>query len=450
MPEVHLPPLGETIDEARISVWLKAVGDHVRADEPFVSVETDKVETEIPAGVDGVVTALHAEEGDTVPVGSVLITVGDAAATSEPTSAPAAPVTQAAAATAPPAPATPALPAGSAGSGRLAPRDARVRSPLVRRLLVEHGLDPATVTGTGPDGRIRRDDVLAAVGGAAPATQPAAPAAPAPVAPAPAAPAAAAPTPAAPAPTAAEVPTADFADDPRWERFPRIRKVTGQRMLLSATTIPQVTTVIELDYERVHQARARHGRAYKERTGHSLTYLPFVALATANAVREFPHVNATVQGDGLLVHSELHLGIAVDLDFKGLVVPVVRDAHELRLEALAQRMSSLAGDARAKRLGIDQLTGSTLTITNPGGYGTHSGTPLVNPPEVAILCVEGIKQQPVAVQTDDGSTALAFHHIGHLSLTWDHRAIDGAYAAAFLAKIRNEIETRDWDDLLRA
>lgn len=434
MAEVHLPPLGDTVDEARVSSWLKQVGEQVALDEPLLVVETDKVETEIPSPVAGTLMEQLVQDGDTVDIGALLATVGASEQASppeevrntRPTAAPA----PAAAAAATDARATPvgAATARVTGSGRLAPRDSRVRTPSVRRLLVEHQLDPSTISGSGNDGRITRRDVLQA------AATPPAPLASA------GEPRAATPAPVVPAPDATP---RTYPDDPHWQQFSRVRKVTGQRMLLSATTIPQVTTVMKVDYENVYQARQLHGAAFRERTGQSLTYLPFVALAVVNAIAEFPLVNASVKGDGLVVHPAVHLGVAVDLDFQGLVVPVVRDAQELRLEAIASRVSDLARRARAKKLGSDDLSGSTFTITNPGGFGTLAGTPLVNPPEVAILCLEGISEEPVAVRMSDGTPSIAIHHVGHLSLSWDHRAIDGAYAAAFLARIRAELEQRD-------
>lgn len=443
MADVHLPPLGDTIDEARVTTWLKQVGDPVSFDEPLVSVETDKVETEIPSPLAGVLTAQLVREGETVGIGTVVaVVVGDEEAVPGPALVPSVPghsgtdtpATLVGVGDVDDEVATARMPSRG-GIATIAPRDNRVRTPLVRRLLVEHGLDPAAITGSGIDGRITRDDVLAAARRDGPAAPPAPTLVPVPAA--------------APATLPTPVVGPDPVDDPHWQPFSRIRKVTGQRMLLSAQTIPQVTTVMRVSYENVYRARQEYSAAFRDRTGQSLTYLPFVSMAAIRAIAEFPHVNASVVGEGLRVHPEVHLGIAVDLDFQGLMVPVVRGAQDLRIEALATRTADLASRARARQLGHDDLTGSTFTITNPGGYGTLAGTPLVNPPEVAILCVEGISEDPVVVTTADGSKSIAIHHVGHLSLSWDHRAIDGAYAAAFLAKIRSELETRDWAALLR-
>ena len=455
MRDVHLPPLGDTVDEAQIVSWLRRVGEPVEVGEPLVVVETDKVQTDIPSPVAGVLQEQLVGDGETIAPGTVIARVASPAdppgngagapdpgglvgvsGTGAPTSLVGAPDLLTAAAPGVPARAVAPAALHAVPPARLRPRSASVRTPVVRRLLAEHGLDPHGMVGTGRDGRITRSDVLAAVG------QPRAPESTA-LARA-AVDAVAAPSPSLGGPAAQSSPSAD----PRWQPFSRIRKVTAERMLLSATTIPQVTTVVRVDYERVHRARQAHGEAFRSRTGRSLTYLPFVALSVVDAITEFPLVNATVQGAGLVVHPAVHLGIAVDINFEGLMVPVVRDAQELRLETLAGRIAHVASLARSKKLGADDLAGGTFTITNPGGFGTLVGTPLINPPEVAILSVEGIAEEPVVVRGSDGAPALAFHHIGHLSLTWDHRAIDGAYAAAFLARIRGGLENRDWSQFL--
>ena len=297
----------------------------------------------------------------------------------------------------------------------LAPRtDSRVRSPLVRRLLAQHALDPATISGTGSEGRITRDDVLRSI--------------------------VSAPTPEVPA-------TASLVGEGHWERFSGIRAKTGERMLFSHATIPQVTTIISVDYENVARIRAIRNPAFKAEWGYSLTYLPFIAYAVAQALREYPKLNASVEDKGLRVHPNVDLGVAVDLNHTGLMVPVVRTAQDLTITALARHMQELANSARDRKLSMDQITGSTFTITNVGSYGTIAGTPIINPPEVAILCVEGISKQPVVVETPDGDT-IGIHHMGALSLSWDHRAIDGAYAGEFLARTRTILQTTDWSRLV--
>jgi len=296
----------------------------------------------------------------------------------------------------------------------LAPRsDARVRSPLVRRLLAQHALDPATISGTGAQGRITRDDVLRTVSSA----------------------------------TAPQSPSPDVHDEGHWERFSGIRAKTGERMLFSHASIPQVTTIISVDYENVARVRSARNPAFKSEFGFSLTYLPFIAYAVSQALREYPKLNASVENKGLRVHPNVDLGIAVDLNHTGLMVPVVRTAQDLTITAMARQMQELANGARDRKLSMDQITGSTFTITNVGSYGTIAGTPIINPPEVAILCVEGISKQPVVVETPDGDT-IGIHHMGALSLSWDHRAIDGAYAGEFLARTRTILQTTDWSHLV--
>ena len=296
----------------------------------------------------------------------------------------------------------------------LAPRtDSRVRSPLVRRLLAQHSLDPATISGTGSEGRITRDDVLRMISNAPehPMT------------------------------------TSPNTIEGHWEKFSGIRAKTGERMLLSHATIPQVTTIISVDYENIARVRAARNLAFKSEFGFSLTYLPFIAYAVASALREYPKLNASVEDKGLRVHPDVDLGIAVDINHTGLMVPVVRTAQDLSITALARQMQELANGARDRKLSMNQITGSTFTITNVGAYGTIAGTPIINPPEVAILCVEGISKQPVVVEMPDGDT-IGIHHMGALSLSWDHRAIDGAYAGEFLARTRTILQTTDWSHLV--
>ncbi|MCX6420888.1 MAG: dihydrolipoamide acetyltransferase family protein [Actinobacteria bacterium] len=296
----------------------------------------------------------------------------------------------------------------------LAPRtDSRVRSPLVRRLLAQHSLDPATISGTGSEGRITRDDVLRMISNAPehPMT------------------------------------TSPNTIEGHWEKFSGIRAKTGERMLLSHATIPQVTTIISVDYENIARVRAARNLAFKSEFGFSLTYLPFIAYAVASALREYPKLNASVEDKGLRVHPDVDLGIAVDINHTGLMVPVVWTAQDLSITALARQMQELANGARDRKLSMNQITGSTFTITNVGAYGTIAGTPIINPPEVAILCVEGISKQPVVVEMPDGDT-IGIHHMGALSLSWDHRAIDGAYAGEFLARTRTILQTTDWSHLV--
>ncbi len=478
MADITMPQLGETVTEGTITKWFKAVGDTVAEDEPLFEVSTDKVDSEVPSPVSGTVTEIRVPEGDTVDVGVVLAVVGDAGAAPAPTPAEE-PATGAPSAEAPARPAEPAVapvteapvveepaPAARIDAGE----SGRLLSPVVRRLVAEHGLDPASITGTGVGGRITRNDVLAAAEAAtrppAPVPEPAAapppatptpapaaapPPAPATPAPAPAAPAA---PPAVPAPAVAVPPAPAPAPEPQplvrsGERdtvipHSNIRRRSAEHLRRSLDTSAHVYASVEVDYEAVERVRRAHKDAWRAEEGFGLTYLPFTSRAVIDAIHEFPEVNATFTDDALIVHNYLNLGIAVDLDFKGLMVPVVRDADSKRMRAIAREISDLAARARSKRLSPDEISDGTFTITNPGPYGTLLTMPIINQPQVAILSTDGVKRKPVVITGSDGSESIAIHSVGNLALSWDHRSFDGAYAAAFLNKIKEHLETRDW------
>ena len=456
MADVEMPQLGETVTEGTITKWFKAVGDQVAADEVLFEVSTDKVDSEVPSPAGGVLTEILVPEGETVDVGTKLAVIGDAAAGGAPAPAAPAPAAEpepapqaeappaaappAAASPAPPPPAAPAAaapaapaaappaaaPAGSAnGSG-----GGLLLSPVVRKLINEHGLDPATITGTGAGGRITRSDVLAAAEsstGDAPAAAPAVPAAPA-------------------APRAARqpVPAVRAGEHDTSEPFNNIRRRTAEHMVMSKAVSAHALIATEVDFEGVERVRRAHGEAFKADEGFALTYLPFISLAVVDALREFPHVNASV-GDGeLILHHDINLGIAVDLEFAGLIVPVIHGADGRRLRAIAREVSELAGRARNRQLSADDISGGTFTITNPGPFGTFITGAIINQPQVAILSTDGIKRRPVVVEGPDGSEAIAIHSVGMLVITWDHRAFDGAYAAAFVRRVQEIIETRAW------
>ena len=308
----------------------------------------------------------------------------------------------------------------------------------MRRLISDNNLDPAAIVGTGPGGRITRNDVLSVLdqGGAVAAAQ--APAAP--TQPAPAQPAQPAPPPAAP--TAQPVARAGERDTTI--AHTNIRRRTAEHMTRSKQTSAHVYASIEVDFEGVERVRSAERDAFKAAEGFSLTYLPFISRAVVDAIREYPEVNASFGENELVVHNYVNLGIAVDLDFKGLMVPVVHDADGKRLRALAREISDLAGRARGKQLGPDDIAGGTFTITNPGPFGTTLTLPIINQPQVAIVSTDGVKRRPVVVDLPDGSEGIAIHSVGNITLTWDHRAFDGAYAASFLREIKEIIETRDW------
>jgi 2-oxoglutarate dehydrogenase E2 component (dihydrolipoamide succinyltransferase) len=462
--DVTMPQLGETVTEGTITRWFKQVGEHIDADEPLFEVSTDKVDSEVPAPQAGVITEIIVPEGETVEVGARLAVIGDgdaaapaapaatpaaqAPAEETPAPAPEAPAPTSAVETPAPAPAAPEpAPPPAAAPERAAPEPAPaaasapgvLASPIVRRLIAEYGLDPATIRGTGDGGRITRNDVMAAARNGGPAARtapPAAPTAPAPPAAAPAAPAA----PVVPAPAVA-APAAGDEVVP----FDNIRRRTAEHMVRSKATSAHVYTSVRVDFEHVERTRRAHQAEWRSTEGFSLTYLPFIVRAFSDVVHEYPHVNASVDGETLVVHRDIHLGIAVDLDFKGLVAPVIKNADGKRLRLIAREIRDLASRAKSKQLGPDEVVGGTFTITNMGPFGTTLTLPIINQPQVAILATDGIRKEAVVIEGPDGEDSIAVHHIGHLALAWDHRAFDGAYAASFLNELRTVIETRDWD-----
>jgi 2-oxoglutarate dehydrogenase E2 component (dihydrolipoamide succinyltransferase) len=466
MAEVTLPQLGETVTEGTITRWFKKVGDTVAADEPLFEVSTDKVDTEVPSPVAGVLVEIRVQEGDTVPVGAVIGVVGDAgaapAASPAPAAAPApapapepAPAPAAAPAPAPdpapaaapaPAPAAPA-PVAPAPAPAAAQHDSLgsdiVLSPVVRRLINENGLDVRAITGTGPGGRITRDDVLSVIerGGAraVPAAAPSAPAA----APAPAAPA----TPGRAAPAAPRPAVVAGARD-EVVALSRIRQATGSHMIMSKGTSPHAFSVVEVDYSNVDATRGKVKDEFRAAEGFGLTYLPFIARAVVDALADFPHLNASVGDDQLVVHRYVDLGIAVDLDYNGLLVPVVRDAETKRLRAIAREINDLASRARSRRLSPDEIQGGTFTLSNNGSAGSVLTMPIINQPQVAILSTDAIVKKPVVIDVPGGGESIAIHPVGNLAMAWDHRAFDGAYAAGFLVRIKEILETRDWSSEL--
>ena len=512
MADVTLPQLGETVTEGTITRWFKKVGDTIAADEPLFEVSTDKVDTEVPSPVAGVVTEIRAAEGDTVPVGAVIAVVGsaDAAPVAAPVVEAPAPVVEApreappvveapapvveapreapqvdeAPAAAPVAEVAAAAPVAEApvpvAESPAAPvddealgNDNRLLSPVVRRLVSEHRISPDDVTGTGPGGRITRDDVLdfidrkqiapaAAVAALAPAA--AAPAAapvsaaPAPVAaasapvaaaPAPVAPAPVAPAPvaaAAPAPVAtpaAPAPAVVSGDRDTAVSLSKIRKLTGSHMVMSKGVSPH-----EVDFANVDATRSKVKDEWKAAEGFSLTYLPFITRAIVDALDEFPYLNASVGENELIVHNFIDVGIAVDLDFQGLLVPVVRSADTKRLRAIAREINDLASRARTRKLSPDEISGGTFTISNNGSAGSVLTMPIINQPQVAILSTDAIVRKPVVAQLAAGGEAIVIHPVGNLAMSWDHRAFDGAYAAGFLVKVKQLLETRDWSQEL--
>jgi 2-oxoglutarate dehydrogenase E2 component (dihydrolipoamide succinyltransferase) len=486
MADVTLPQLGETVTEGTITQWFKAVGDTVEVDETLFEVSTDKVDSEVPSPASGVLTKILVPEGETVDVGTVIAIVSDAAdadasapadagtaapaAETSPTPAPEAASIPPEQSPAPAAPAPAAAPAAAPAPAAVstpepdpAPEPAAASpsshgaspllSPVVRQLVSEHGLDPSTIEGTGPGGRITRSDVqsaaeqagatnghAAATTAAAPAAAPPAEAAPVRTAPA----AAAAPAPEArPAARARPVPAAGERDTV--EPFNTMRRLTAEHMVHSKAVAPHVLMTSEVDYERVEVVRRRHGDAFRTEEGFGLNYLPFISLAVVDAIREYPKINASMGDAALIVHHDINLGIAVDLNHEGLIVPVVHQADGLRLRAIGREVRALGDRARSGDLSADDITGGTFTVSNPGPFGTLFTGAIISQPQVAILSTDGVSRKPVVVTAADGSEAIAIHSVGLLALSFDHRAFDGAYAAAFLARVREIIETRDWE-----
>jgi len=411
--DIIMPQLGETVLEGTVAVWYKKPGDPVAADESLFEVETEKVTMEIPSPVAGTLREILVAAGTTVKVGARLAVVETAAgaAAAGPTAPAAAP-----AASSPPVAAS-AAPAAMA----LARNTSTKLSPVVRRLLGEAGLRPEQVPGTGRDGRITREDVLAAIAGTA-----GAPGA---------------------ARNLAEAPAAQAVlagPDDRVVALNKVRRATAAHMVRSLATSPHTLQAVEVDFHRVERARRERGSSWKAQEGFALSYLPFVCAALCEAIAQFPLVNSSFSNDALIVHRRIHIGIAVDLSFDGLVAPVLRDANRCNLRGLAVAIASLVARARAGGLSPDELKGGTYTISNSGSFGTLITAPIINQPQVAILSTDGVQKRPVVIEGPEGDV-IAIRPIGILAQSFDHRAFDGAYSAAFLRHIKQVIEERDWE-----
>ncbi len=430
---IVLPALGESVTEGTVTRWLKAVGDTVAVDEPLVEVSTDKVDTEIPSPVAGVLLSIAVAEDSVVAVGGELAVVGTSAGAPAPTPPAAAPVAPAAVTPAAAVPAATA-PAPAAAS------DAYV-TPLVRRLATQNNVDLATVVGTGIGGRIRKSDVLAAAGVSTPSAAVVAPAvvAPAVVAPAAVAPAAVAPVAAAPAAVASPL-------RGRTEPMSRLRKVIAERMVESLQTSAQLTTVVEVDVTRISALRARVKKDFLAREGVNLTFLPFFCKASVEALKQFPQLNASIDmaAGTVSYHEEENLGIAVDTD-RGLLVPVIRNAGDLNIAGLARRIADLAERTRTNKVSPDDLSGGTFTVTNTGSRGALFDTPIVNQPQVAILGTGAIVKRPIVTQDESGQDVIAIRSMVYLALSYDHRLVDGADAARFLSTMKARLEEASFD-----
>ena len=462
MADVTLPQLGETVTEGTITQWFKRVGERVTEDEPLFEVSTDKVDTEVPSPVSGVLIEIRVEEGETVDVGSVIAVVGgadDATGTApepvvEPAPAPppaAAPAPRASDPAQAPPPARNPTAVAAPSPAPTQVRTNRLLSPVVRRLVAEHRLDIDSILGTGPGGGITRDDVLGRIDAVNSTTHDMKPddsvpaTAPAPL-PAPAADAATASAVASPPSPPAQAITAGERD--RSVRLSKIRQLTGDHMIMSKATSPHAFSVVEVDYSNVDFVRRAVRGDWTAQHGFSLTYLPFIARAVIDGLRKFPHLNASVGASELVVHDYIDLGIAVDLDHEGVLAPVLRDADTKRLAAIAQQIHRAADRARNRTLGPDEISGGTFTISNNGSVGSVLTMPIINQPQVGIISTDAIVRKAVVVTTPVGGEAIAIHPVGNLSMSWDHRAFDGAYAAGFLSFVREMLESKDWSSEL--
>jgi 2-oxoglutarate dehydrogenase E2 component (dihydrolipoamide succinyltransferase) len=376
--DVLMPQLGETVLEGTVAVWYKGAGDPVEKGEMLLDVETDKAATEIVAPASGVLSSINVSEGETVDVGTVLAVIaveGEVAAKSV--------------------------------AGGLPPKSGGEKiSPAVRRLLKQHSLDIADISGSGRDGRVTRQDVLDFVdsGGSGEGA----------------------------ATTAERI------------EFDRFRKITAEHMVRSKATSAHVLQAIDVDFSAVDAVRLGKKDDWKSDKGYSLTYLPFVARAVCLALDEFPKVNASVDGEALLVHKDINLAIAIDLNHAGLVAPVVRDAGSSSVSGLAEAFNDLATRAKTKRLTADELQGGTYTLSNPGPFGTLFTAPIINQPQIGILSMDAVKKRAHVVESDAGD-AIEIRPVGILAHSFDHRAIDGAYSAAYLQKLKAIIEETDWN-----
>ncbi len=452
---VTMPQMGVSVSEGTLSRWMMAFGETVELDETLIEISTDKVDTEVPSPASGTVTAILAQEGDTLDVGVKIaeITEGGAAAgaATPPPAAPApsepvqtqlvpmtpppastngngaAPAATPAAAPAP-TPAAPATPRGDAPAGRFV-------SPVVARIAAEHGIDVAGIAGTGAGGRVTKKDIMAVVGGAAPSAAPQA-AAPAAATPAPAAPPAAAPT--------ASTPAASFTGAETVVPFTAMRRAIARHMVESKHTSPHVTSTMEVDMTRVVQMRGQLKAEFEGQWGVKLTFTHFVIRALVDGIGHWPIVNAEIRDDAAVIKGFVNLGVAVALDGgAGLIVPVLRNAEEKNLLGIARGVNDLATRARSKQLSPDDVQGGTFTLTNPGIYGAIHGTPIINQPQVAILDTEAIIKRPMVLTDASGNDSIAIRSMMNLCMSYDHRLVDGAYAVQFLAHVKRNLET--WD-----
>ena len=425
---ISMPALGESVSEGTVTRWLKNVGDSVAVDEALLEVSTDKVDTEIPSPVAGILVSIDVPVDSTVPVGARLAVIGGSGATTTPVAATppppvAAPVVAAppvvapvvaapVVVTPPPAPAAPPVPAAQVAQ----PTDSYV-TPIVRKLATELGVNLAAIQGTGIGGRIRREDIEAAAKPVASAPQ----------------------TTSSPAParTAAVVSASPLRGTT--VTMSRLRKVIAARMVESLAVSAQLTTVIEVDVTKIARLRDRAKASFEAREGVKLSFLPFFAVAVCEALKQHPVLNSSVEGDQIIYHGAEHLGVAVDTE-RGLLVPVIANAGDLNMGGVARKIADLAARTRDNKVNPDELSGGTFTLTNTGSRGALFDTPIINQPQVAILGLGAVVKRPMVVRGEDGGETIAIRSMVYLGLSYDHRVVDGADAARFLVTLKERLE----------
>jgi pyruvate dehydrogenase E2 component (dihydrolipoamide acetyltransferase) len=438
--DVLMPQMGESIAEGTLSKWLKNVGDEVKRDEPLFEISTDKVDAEIPAPTAGVLAEIKVQQGQTVPVQTLVAVIetekgaaapapsappapAPAAAKPAPVAAPVAPAPAPKAAPAPaPAPVSKGVPVPANGDETAEERLRRRSTPLVRKIAAEHQVDIGGIPGTGFAGRVTKQDILGYIERGVPAAAPTLPRVPS-----------GAPSGPIEHPAGAEPWPGD-----RVEPWSKIRRITADHMIMSKRVSAHVASFFEIDYSRVAQLRAKAKASYQDR-GVNLTFLAFIAKACAENLKKHPVVNAAVSGDNTIYRRDINVGIAVALDW-GLIVPVIKHADELSLMGIARAINDLGERARTKKLSPDDIQRGTFTITNPGGFGPFAGIPIINQPQVAILGVGAIEKRPKVVTLPDGSDSIAIRTMGMLTMSYDHRIVDGADADRFLADVKKMLQ----------
>jgi len=431
--DLVMPKMGESIMEATVLKWHKQPGDSVKMDETILEIATDKVDSEVPSTAAGTITEILFKENDVVPVGTVIARIDSAAAGN---GVAAAPAPQAATAPQPVAAAQPVSQPATAPAASIANTGSRFYSPLVLNIASKEGIGMAeleNIPGTGNEGRVTKKDILQYVanrGAAAPVAAPQA----APVSqPAPAA---------APAPTAAASSMVNPSGNVEIIEMDRMRKLIAEHMVRSKATSPHVTSFTEADVTNLVQWREKNKKAYETKYGEKITFTPIFIEAIVNCIKKFPMINASLDGDRIIVKKDINIGMATALPSGNLIVPVIKSAGTKNLLGLTKDVNSLANAARGNKLKADDTQGGTFTLTNVGTFGSLMGTPIINQPQVAILAVGSIKKRPVVLETENGDV-IAIRHMMYLSLSYDHRIVDGSLGASFLTAVANELEAFD-------